>query len=161
MNKISKLSLSKFCLFLISFSLILTGSFLSEAKAEVSICLVSPIGTEVYRSGDTMTISWQAEKTNRFVPGILHFITNGREPQPNIISVPFTIRMKDPIPGQHLQLVPNLICKQLPDCKPTAVEPVMEARQSVAQPQFFPVQRPVCSIFPILNPILVLTVQSL
>jgi hypothetical protein len=61
MNKISRLSLSKFCLFLISFSLILTGSFLSEAKAEVSICLVSPIGTEVYRSGDTMTISWQAE----------------------------------------------------------------------------------------------------
>ena len=43
--------------------LLLSCMFPLAVMADVSVCLVSPIGSEVYRSGDSMTISWRATNT--------------------------------------------------------------------------------------------------
>ena len=54
---------SKIFRFLIVLPLLFCSLFLSwsSAAAAVDICLISPIGGEMYRSGDTMAIHWKAE----------------------------------------------------------------------------------------------------
>ncbi len=51
------------CFIFICIASLFASILCAPAMAEVDICLVSPIGTEVYRSGDRMTISWRAENS--------------------------------------------------------------------------------------------------
>ncbi len=92
----------KLCRLLIASSFLFFSLFLtlSRVDAAVEICLISPIGSEMYRSGDTVSIEWKADNIPACAWSItfywkysgtstLHYI--GWEYYQNEGSHPFTI----------------------------------------------------------------------